>query len=160
LKSNNTSKSANTLRWIARIIGLFVTLVIISVMRMENIRIIFMRLPKGPPNMPVHLPVTPQMITSIVFALLVLAAYVKSWWKERRGGILFIIVSFVGTAIILISMLASVTHPPTTVSGWFSGFLGPLLFLWLMFGLPPLICGLLFLKAASLTKRDEAMAEA
>lgn len=147
-------KSASVVRWAARIIGLPVTLAIFLLMGIENVRMIFMRLPKGPPNMPVHIPVTAQIIIAIVFAALVSGAYVTSWWKERIGGMLFVFASIfvIGWQIALFIGNSRVYQVPgfqgsmSNIGSWF------IMWVWTG-GLPLLLVGILFLIAVRLSKK-------
>ena len=63
--------------------------------------------------------ITTDIIIPIALGLLVLAAYVLSWWRERLGGMLFIVVSITFGVIYLISGLFGL--PIRSVTNMLSG---------------------------------------
>jgi hypothetical protein len=131
-------KTTVLVRWTARIIALLFT---INFLFWNTFFAI------GSAVVDLHGAITPIIILPLALGVLVLAAEIISWWKERLGGILFIILSAAYLLIYLINTLSGLRFAIITTI--FSGFFS----VWGVFGLPLLIAGILFLIAARLSKR-------
>jgi len=163
MNNSGTHKAASFFRWTARIIGAPVTLVLFSLFTVTNMEIVFRRFPHPMPGMPSYLPLTAHAVLNIVFGLIVLAAYLVSWWKERLGGFLLILTSFlvlVPEIVLLIEnshayqvsdSLFSLSH----LNGW------GMMWAWAWTGgLPLLVIGIFFLIASWLSRKKAIPARA
>jgi hypothetical protein len=110
MNNSGPQKAASFFRWAARIIGLLITLMIFYVFSLMNIiDTLFMRIPHPAAGVPAHIPLSAHMVINIVFGMLVLGAFILSWWKERLGGFLFILSSFL-VVVLQIVLLIENSH--------------------------------------------------
>jgi hypothetical protein len=132
-------KTASIIRWTARVLALFFT---ISFFFWNTIFVV------GSVVTDLHGAITADLILPVALGILVLAADVMSWWRERLGGILFIVVSAAYAAILLITCWPGVRiiSMSSVIKGVFID--------WSILGLPLLISGILFLIAAQKSRKD------
>ena len=132
-------KTASLIRWTARVLALFFT---ISFFFWNTIFAV------GSVVTDLHGAITAYVILPIVLGILVLAADVVSWWQERLGGILFILISAAYAVILLITRWSGVRiiSMSAVIKGVFID--------WAILGLPLLISGILFLIAAQKSRKD------
>ncbi len=139
---NTTSlhKASTTMRWITRGIALLVTILFLFWYTIFGVGSIVVDL---------HGAITSDIIPGIALGILVLTGYILSWWRERIGGVLFILVS-VGVAVTAVANLSQ--HLP---AGWsvLQSAHG-LVRGWLQLGLPLLITGILFLIVSWLSRME------
>jgi hypothetical protein len=135
---NTQSLTLKVFRWAVRIIGLISTIYFLFWYTFFSIGSSLGDLPGQ---------VTTNMISPVVFGLLVLVAYVLSWRYERFGGLLFVLAA-AGTFVV------GAVNGVRLGNGWFSFAL----FIrgWLYLGLPPLIAGVLFLMLSWVSQRHSA----
>ena len=118
------------IRWAARIIGLVITVFLLMFLIGETIMSIQAE----------GLKFDVEGLFIVVPALVALAGYIVSWWRERAGGLLLILVS------ITFGVLPSISaQPPWSVLEALQG--------WLMLGSPFLIIGVLFLISSWLSRK-------
>lgn len=132
-------KVATVVRWTARVIALLITPFFLFWYTLFGVGSIITDL---------HGAITANIILPIALGILVLAGCVLSWWWERLGGMLFILAS-----------VALAVGP--LISGWstlrilsITNILADLLRGWVIFGLPLLIAGILFLITSWLSRRN------
>ena len=161
MNNSGTQKAASFFRWTARIIGAPVTLMLFYVFTIAIIsEIFFLRIAHTAPGMPTHIPLTAHAVISIIFGLIVLAAYIASWWKERLGGFLFVLSSFcvVGMMIFLRIENSRYFQPPPFQ--WTADYLKGWWMEWAWTGgLPLLVIGILFLITFRLSRNKAAVTE-
>jgi len=94
-----------------------------------------------------HGAITGYIVLPIALGILVLAAEIVSWRRERIGGILFIVLSAAYFLIHMINDFSGLRFISITykIRGLFTD--------WAIFGLPLLVAGILFLIAARLSKK-------
>ena len=139
MASTRQHQTVTVVRWTARVLALIFTLVFFFWDTVYAVGSIMTDL---------HGAITTDIIIPIALGILVLAAYFLSWWRERLGGMLFILVSVTFGVIHLISGLSGLHIRSITnmLSGW--------LIDWAILGLPMLIVGILFLITSWLSKRN------
>jgi len=71
------------MKWVTRVIALFVTVLFLFWYTIFGV---------GSVVTDLHGAITADIITGVAFGILVLTGYILSWWRERIGGILFLIV--------------------------------------------------------------------
>ena len=132
-------KTASIIRWTARVLALFFT---ISFFFWNTIFVV------GSVVTDLHGAITADLILPVALGILVLAADVMSWWRERLGGILFIVVSAAYAVILLITRWSGVRiiSMSSVIQGVFID--------WAILGLPLLIAGILFLIAVRQSRKD------
>jgi len=132
-------KTVSIIRWTARILALFFT---ISFFFWNTIFVV------GSVVTDLHGAITADLILPVALGILVLAADAVSWWRERLGGILFIVVSAAYAVILLITRWPGVRiiSMSSVIQGVFID--------WAILGLPLLIAGILFLIAAQKSRKD------
>ena len=132
-------KTVSIIRWTARILALFFT---ISFFFWNTIFVV------GSVVTDLHGAITADLILPVALGILVLAADVVSWWRERLGGILFIVVSAAYAVILLITRWTGVRiiSMSSVIQGVFID--------WAILGLPLLIAGILFLIAVRQSRKD------
>jgi len=132
-------KTASIIRWTARVLALFFT---ISFFFWNTIFVV------GSVVTDLHGAITADLILPVALGILVLAADVMSWWRERLGGILFIVVSAAYAVILLITRWTGVRiiSMSSVIQGVFID--------WAILGLPLLIAGILFLIAVRQSRKD------
>ena len=132
-------KTVSIIRWTARILALFFT---ISFFFWNTIFVV------GSVVTDLHGAITADLILPVALGILVLAADAVSWWRERLGGILFIVVSAAYAVILLITRWPGVRiiSMSSVIKGVFID--------WAILGLPLLIAGILFLIAAQKSRKD------
>lgn len=134
--SLNQNKIAVTFRWFTRVVGLIATLYFLF-------WYVFFDIGSGLVD---HIPVNANIISPILFGALVLVAYILSWWRERLGGILFILAAI---GVFIVPATISTINAKPVWNGSFS-----LYFMnWAYLALPLLVAGILFLFTAWLTRR-------
>ena len=133
------TKLATVIRWAARVIALLFTI---------NFFFWNTFFAVGSVVVDLHGEITPVIIVPIAMGIVVLAAEIISWWKERLGGILFILLSAAYLLIHLINGMSGLRFVSTMymIRGAFTD--------WAIFGLPLLIAGILFLIAARLSQKN------
>jgi hypothetical protein len=138
MTGKNLHKTLVAVRWTARIIALLFT---INFLFWNTFFAI------GSAVVDLHGAITPVIILPVALGVLVLAAEIISWRKERIGGILFILSSAAYLLMFLINTLSGLRFAIITsiIKGFFS--------VWGVFGLPLLVAGILFLIAAQLSKK-------
>ena len=139
MAAKHDHKTASIIRWTARVLALFFT---ISFFFWNTIFTV------GSVVTDLHGAITAYVILPIVLGILVLAADVVSWWRERLGGILFILTSAAYVVILLINGWSGVHIISMTnvIKGVFID--------WAILGLPLLIAGILFLIAVRQSRKD------
>jgi hypothetical protein len=137
MTAQETNKTARIIRLTARIIALPVTLFFLFW---------FTFFAAGSILTDLHGSITADLIPPVISGILVLAACIMSWLKERIGGIIFILVSLALAMYVLVSRLSAVHIVPVAT------ILKNTLLDWAIFGLPLLIVGILFLVTAKLSK--------
>ena len=140
-------KSANTIRWVARIIGLPVSLLLFFVYVINPIREVVSDL---------HVPISANLTLAVAFGFLVLLAYIVSWRWERLAGMVYILASI--TQVIGIQFYANPEYgyfPATSV--YMSPHILYLIRDWAWFGFPMLIMGILFFAASWLSRRNDVV---
>jgi hypothetical protein len=132
-------KTVSIIRWTARILALFFT---ISFFFWNTIFVV------GSVVTDLHGAITADLILPVALGILVLAADAVSWWRERLGGILFILISAAYVVILLINGWSGVhiISMTSVIKGVFID--------WAILGLPLLIAGILFLIAARQSRKD------
>jgi hypothetical protein len=141
---NTTSlhKASTTMRWVTRGIALLVTILFLFWYTIFGVGSIVVDL---------HGAITADIIPGVVFGILVLTGYILSWWRERIGGVLFILAS-VGVTVAGVVNLSQ--HLP---AGWSMLQSIPILIRgWLRLGLPLLITGILFLIVSWLSRMERS----
>ena len=144
-----TPKSANIIRWVARIIGLPVSLLLFLGYTIQPVREVISDL---------HLKVTADLLLAVAFGFLVLLAYIVSWRRERVGALLFLLASIL--QVIGIQFYANPEYgyfPATSV--YMSPHIVYLIRDWAWFGFPMLIMGILFFAASWLSRRKDVVPE-
>jgi glucan phosphoethanolaminetransferase (alkaline phosphatase superfamily) len=140
-----TPKSANTIRWVTRIIGLPVSLLLFLGYTFQPVREVVSDL---------HTEVTANLLLAVAFGFLVLLAYMVSWRWERVGALLFLLASV--TQVIGIQFYANPEYgyfPATSV--YMSPHIVYLIRDWAWIGFPMLIMGILFFVASWLSRRKD-----
>ncbi len=124
-------KASTPMRWVARVIALPIAILFLIITILYVVQL-------GSIETKLHRAITLNMIISIVPGILVLAGYALSWWRERIGGILFILASFAfGLESLHRWSIISTISTQNAVVYIFKG--------WAILGLPLLITGILFL---------------
>ena len=160
MDNSGTHKAASFFRWMARIIGAPVTLLVFYLFTLMNIETVFMRIPHPMPGIPARLPLTAQAVISIVFGFLVLVAYVIAWWKERLSGFLFVLSSFCIIGMMIFMRYENSIYFQPQAFQWSTDYLKGWWLMWAWTGgLPLLIIGLLFLIAAWLSREKAIFPE-
>jgi hypothetical protein len=130
-----TPKSANIIRWVARIIGMPVSLLLFLGYTIQPVR---------------------EVISDL--HILVLLAYIVSWRRERIGALLFLLASI--TQVIGIQFYANPEYgyfPATSV--YMSPHIVYLMRDWAWIGFPMLLMGILFFAASWLSRRKNIIPE-
>ena len=135
-KSNR--KTILAVRWTARIIALLFSIIFFFWNTVFAV---------GSVMVDLHGAISGYIVLPIALGILVLAAEILSWRRERIGGILFIVLSAAYFLIHMINDFSGLRFISITymIRGLFTD--------WATFGLPLLIAGILFLIAARLSKR-------
>jgi hypothetical protein len=139
ITSVSQNKIAVAFRWLARVIGLIAAVYFLF-------WYVFFDIGSGLVD---HIPINADIISPIVFGALVLLAYILSWWRERLGGILFIL-SAIG--VFIVPAMISTINAKLVWNGSFSLFVRN----WPYLALPLLAAGVLFLFTAWLSRRHQA----
>jgi hypothetical protein len=124
---------AKGMRWAARIVGLVITAFLLMMVIGETITSIQAE----------GFKFDVESLFVVVPAVIALAACIVSWWRERLGGSLLILVSIAFGVL------------PSIGAGW---SLLRALQGWLMLGLPFLIAGILFLISSWLSRKSDSSA--
>jgi hypothetical protein len=144
-----TPKSANIIRWVARIIGMPVSLLLFLGYTIQPVREVISDL---------HIQITADLLLAVAFGFLVLLAYIVSWRRERIGALLFLLASI--TQLIGIQFYANPEHgyfPATSV--YMSPHIIYLIRDWAWIGFPMLIMGILFFAASWMSRRKDIIPE-
>ena len=124
---------AKGMRWAARIVGLVITAFLLMMVIGETITSIQAE----------GFKFDVESLFVVVPAVIALAGCIVSWWRERLGGSLLILVSIAFGVL------------PSIGAGWsiLRALQG-----WLMLGLPFLIAGILFLISSWLSRKSDSSA--
>jgi hypothetical protein len=144
-----TRKSANIIRWVARIIGTPVSLLLFFVYAIAPVREVVSDL---------HVPISANLTLAVAFGFLVLIACAVSWRWERVGALLFLLASI--TQVIGIQFFANPEYgyfPSTSV--YMSPHIVYLIRDWAWIGFPMLIMGILFFAVPWLSRRKDIVPE-
>ena len=133
-------KTTVLVRWTARIIALLFSIIFFFWNTVFAV---------GSVMADLHGAITGYIALPIALGILVLAAEIVSWRRERIGGILFIMLSAAYFLIHLINDFSGLKFIsiPYMIRGLFTD--------WAIFGLPMLIAGILFLLAARRSKNTD-----
>jgi hypothetical protein len=149
-------KASTVIRNTARIIGLPVTFALFYLFTIMNIsELFFIRIQHPLANMPVHIPITVHALTNIAFGILVLSAYIIAWWKERLGGLLFVLASIFVVVLQIVLLIENSRVYQVPGFQWSASYLRSCLMMWAWTGgFPLLIVGILFLITSWLSRRN------
>jgi hypothetical protein len=135
-------KVSTIMRWVTRGIALIVTLLFLFWYTIFGV---------GSVVTDLHGAVTADIIPGVAFGILVLTGYILSWWRERIGGILFILASLGVT----VAAVVNLSHH--LVAGWsLSHYIPSFIRGFLQLGFPLLIIGFLFLIVPWLSKLERS----
>ena len=138
MATTSLHKVSTTMRWITRVIALIVTVLFLFWYTIFGV---------GSVVTDLHGAITADIIPGVAFGILVLTGYILSWWRERIGGILFILASFG------VMVAAVVNQSQHLVAGWsLSQYIPSFIRGFLQLGFPLLITGILFLVVPWLSK--------
>ena len=134
MTATNQNRLAKRIRWAARIIGLVITVFLLMLLIGETVTSIQAE----------GFKFDAESLFVVVPAVIALAGYIVSWWRELVGGSLLILVS------IAFGIFPSVSAQQHQVPGWsvLQALQG-----WLMLGSPFFIAGVLFLLSWWLSRK-------
>jgi len=144
-----TRKSADIIRWVARIIGTPVSLLLFFIYTIEPVREVVSDL---------HVPISANLTLAVAFGFLVLIACIMSWRWERWAGMVYILASI--TQVVGIELYANPEYgyfPATSV--YMSPHIVYLIRDWAWIGFPMLIMGILFFAVPWLSRRKDVVPE-
>jgi hypothetical protein len=145
--------TSTLIMWSTRVIASLITIVFVLILILNATQII-------PYVTRIHRTLNLNMIMSVVPGILVLVGYTLSWWRERTGGVFFILASvligldYLRTWSIIrpsITIPSDVFPPGYTVIGTQNAFFW-VFRAWAILGLPLLVVGIMFFVISRLSK--------